>query len=96
MSQRFRGKVWQVLLPDGWRASSGGDDVIKLVWLWNPEGVGQIRVLSRIEKEAPLLGDRGEDFHGNLRGQTHEHSGRTIFTRHWTLFCRNQRIHVTY
>lgn len=95
MPQHFRTKIWQLVLPDEWRASSGrsGDE---LVSFWNPGGVGILTVLVSAETKAPPRSGNQRAFSGKLKGQTFEFLGGDAFARHWTLLCGSQWIHVYY
>jgi hypothetical protein len=92
MPHVHRTKLWQVALPDDWRASSGE----ALVTLWNPEGVGTLIVLTTDENKAPPRHGQAQEFTGKLRGRTFEFSGGDRFWRHWTLLCGSQWIYVRY
>jgi hypothetical protein len=87
-----RTKLWQVTLPDAWRAGGGGP----LVTIWNPEGVGTISVLSTDENKAPPRSGTGKEFRGKLIGRAFEHKAREHFARHWHLLCGDRWIYVTY
>ncbi len=88
----YRTQLWQVTLPDGWRAHVCDP----LVTLWDPHGVGTINVLSNIGNKAASRTGNGREFVGNLTGRTIEHTGGNIFARHWFLLCGDQWIHVHY
>jgi len=92
MPHIYRTNLWQVALPDGWRASSGDE----LVTLWNPEGVGKLTVISIADIKAPPRNGQGREFTGKLEGQTYDFSGGDLFARHWTLLCGGQWIYVRY
>jgi hypothetical protein len=89
MPHIYRTKLWQVTLPDGWRVTGGPE----LVTIWNPEGVGQLRVLAIDECKAPPKNAQGHDFTGKLQGRTYDFSSGA---RHWTLMCAGQWIYVKY
>lgn len=87
-----RTELWQVILPDGWRAGGGGP----LVTIWNPEGVGTITVLSADGNKAPPETGKGQEFAGKLVGRTFEHNAKDLFARHWHLLCGDRWIYVRY
>jgi hypothetical protein len=89
MPHVYRTKLWQATLPDGWRATGRPE----LVTIWNPEGVGQLRVLAVEECQAPPRTGNGQEFNGKLQGRTYDYSHGS---RHWTLLCGHQWIYVTY
>ena len=94
MSQLHRTKLWQVALPDGWRAAGDRGDV--LVRFWNPQGVGTLTMLTHNKNEAPARNGHGKEFSGKLRGRTFDISGGDLFARHWTLLCGGQWLYVHY
>jgi hypothetical protein len=92
MAEVYRTKLWQVTLPNGWRARESGP----LVTLWNPRGVGTVNVLGNIESKAPSRAANGREFTGKLMGRTFEHAASDLFARHWFLLCGDHWIHVHY
>src|SRR5579859_5396595 len=94
MSQPHRTKLWQLVLPDGWRARGGRSD--EVVTFWNPEGVGTLAVITCKENKPPPRNGRGKEFSGKLRGSTFDFSGSDLFARHWTLLCGHQWLYVHY
>ncbi len=95
MSQHFHTKKWQVVLPDSWRTRSGRNDD-KFVTLWNPEGVGQLRVITTSETKTPSLNGWSREFTGKLQGKIFELSAGNLFVRNWALLCGSDRIYVRY
>ena len=94
MPQLHRAKLWQVVLPDGWRVKSGGGD--ELVTFWNPEGVGTLAVITLDQNKAPPRNGPGHEFSGKLKGRTFDFTGGDLFARHWTLLCGGQWLYVRY
>jgi hypothetical protein len=94
MPQLFRTKLWQLEFPDKWSVRAGQN--YQHVTFWNPEGVGQLTVLTTDGNKAPPRDGPHTDFHGRIHGKSHEHSGSQLFARHWTLMCGEQWIYVRY
>jgi hypothetical protein len=95
MPQHFHTKIWQVVLPDSWRVS-GDRHSDELVTLWNPEGVGQLRVIVTTGTKAPPRHGNGRSFTGKLQGKTFELSAGALFVRNWALLCGSDWIYVRY
>jgi hypothetical protein len=95
MPQLYRTKLWQVVLPDGWRVSSGryGDECVTI---WNPKGFGMLTVMSIDEIKAPPRDGQGRHFSGKLQGQTYDLSDGNLSVRHWKLLCGAQWFSVRY
>ena len=93
MPQFHRTKLWQLVLPDGWRAKGGRGD--ELVTFWNPEGVGTLAVITLEENKAPPR-TASQQFNGRLHGRTFEFSGGDLITRHWALLCGGQWLYAYY
>jgi len=94
MAQLHRAKLWQVVLPDGWRVKSAGGD--ELVTFWNPEGVGTLAVITLDQNKAPPRNGPDHEFSGKLKGRTFDFTGGDLFARHWTLLCGGQWLYVRY
>jgi hypothetical protein len=93
MQQLYRTKLWEAILPDGWRAKSCGDEYVTL---WNPEGVGTLTVFTRNENDAPPRNSKGKSFNGKLHGTSFDYSGDDLFGRHWCLLCGGQWLYAHY
>lgn len=89
MPHVHRTSLWQVTLPDRWCASGPPE----FVTIWNPEGVGQLRVLDIDECGPPPRNDQGQDFVGNLAGRAYDYPDGT---RRWTLLCGGRWLYVSY
>jgi hypothetical protein len=95
MAQLYQTKIWQVRLPDGWKARKLYFDGATL---FKPDGIGEISVLVSPQDSEYPKGNSAttEQFTGKLRGCTMIHNGKGTFNRFWWLSCKGRVLVVSY
>jgi hypothetical protein len=90
----YQTRIWQALLPDGWKARELYFD---FATFYRPDGIGQISVVvgpKGGEMPKPTLSS--ERFSGKLQGFIMTTKGSTIFSRRWWLSCGDRFLYVDY
>jgi hypothetical protein len=105
MPRLFQTKYWQVQLPDGWAAhglqlpdgweAQPDTNLIDMVTLYSPCGVGMLRCITFNEKYDGI--GVGQPFRGKLNGKYY--AGRThngTYQRSWYLSCMGRTLSIRY
>ena len=92
MGQHYQTKIWQLQLPDAWKANPCGDE---FVTFYRPDGVGTLTILTTDNSElATAEGDR--IVHEPFPPEGREAEYGTSYSRTWTRRCRERKLLIRY